>query len=96
VHHRTPVILGGDLNDVWGSLGKRYLLPAGFSRAGKLINTFPAALPLRPLDGIFLRGDLHSRHVAVPTSRLARQASDHLPLVADLDLSPFVVRDQDG
>ena len=30
--------LAGDLNDVWGSLGPRYLVPAGFGRAGSLIN----------------------------------------------------------
>ncbi|HEX3774527.1 MAG TPA: endonuclease/exonuclease/phosphatase family protein [Polyangiaceae bacterium] len=87
LQRRTPVVLGGDLNDVWGSLGLRYLEPAGFGRAGTLINTFPAALPMRPLDGVFVRGDLRSRHTSVPRTKLAKQASDHLPLVADLDLT---------
>jgi endonuclease/exonuclease/phosphatase family metal-dependent hydrolase len=86
LQRRTPIVLAGDLNDVWGSLGPRYLVPAGFARAGSLINTFPAALPMRPLDGVFLRGDVHGRHTSVPRSKLAKQASDHLPLVADLDL----------
>jgi endonuclease/exonuclease/phosphatase family metal-dependent hydrolase len=87
LQRRTPIVLAGDLNDVWGSLGPRYLVPAGFGRAGSLLNTFPAALPMRPLDGVFVRGDLRARHTSVPRSKLARQASDHLPLVADLDLT---------
>lgn len=86
LHERTPVVVGGDLNDLWGTLGPRFLIPRGFERAGSLSNTFPAAMPVRPLDAIFVRGDLHA--VRAHPSRLAkaRQASDHLPLVAELDL----------
>jgi endonuclease/exonuclease/phosphatase family metal-dependent hydrolase len=51
-----------------------------------LLNTFPAYLPVRPLDGVFLRGDLEARGISVPKTKLAKQASDHLPLVADLNL----------
>ena len=86
LHERTPIVLGGDLNDLWGTLGPRFLTPAGFTRAGQLYNTFPAWLPVRPLDGIFVRGDLRSRHCVPCRTKLARQASDHLPLIADLDL----------
>jgi endonuclease/exonuclease/phosphatase family metal-dependent hydrolase len=86
LHARTPVILGGDLNDLWGSLGPRYLAPVGFSRAGSLSNTFPAMLPLRPLDGIFVRGDVQAASCGPRRTALTRAASDHLPLVADLDL----------
>ena len=86
LHQRTPVVLGGDLNDLWGTLGPRFLQPAGFRRAGQLVNTFPAVLPVRPLDGVFVRGDLHTRHCHACLGRLARQASDHLPLIAELDL----------
>jgi endonuclease/exonuclease/phosphatase family metal-dependent hydrolase len=87
----TPVIVGGDLNDLWGSLGPRFLLPAGFSRAGSMSNTFPAAMPIRPLDGIFVRGDLAVERCRPLRNRLAQTASDHLPLVADLDLLPMSV-----
>lgn len=86
LQRRTPVVLGGDLNDVWGSLGPRFLEPAGFGRCGTLLNTFPAYLPVRPLDGVFVRGDLNARGISVPRTKLAKQASDHLPLIADLDL----------
>jgi endonuclease/exonuclease/phosphatase family metal-dependent hydrolase len=87
LHQRTPVILGGDLNDLWGTLGPRFLAPAGFSRAGNLANTFPAALPLRPLDGLFVRGDIKPARCHTCGSRLAREASDHRPLVADFTLA---------
>ena len=86
LHRRTPVVLAGDLNDVWGSLGPRFLGPAGFRRAGKLYATFPAALPLRPLDGIFVRGDAVVKNCQPFLLNGARAASDHLPLVAELEL----------
>jgi endonuclease/exonuclease/phosphatase family metal-dependent hydrolase len=86
LHHRTPVVVGGDLNDLWGTLGPRFMIPAGFARAGALANTFPAVLPVRPLDAIFVRGDIRVRTCHACLSVLARAASDHLPLVAELDL----------
>ncbi len=86
LHQRTPIVLGGDLNDLWGTLGPAYLLPAGFSRAGPLANTFPAWLPARPLDGLYVRGDLQVRDAGPVRSPITRRASDHLPLVAHLEL----------
>jgi len=87
LHERTPIVVGGDLNDVWGSLGPRFLEPRGFRRAGAPASTFPAALPVRPLDALFVRGDLFVTKAALPVrTTLTRQASDHLPLVADLSL----------
>lgn len=85
----TPIIVGGDLNDLWGSLGPRFLVPAGFSRAGSISNTFPAAVPMRPLDGVFVRGDLAVEKCRPLRSKLAQAASDHLPLVADFRLPPL-------
>lgn len=86
VHHSTPVVLGGDLNDVWGSLGPKHLEPAGFARAGSLLRSFPAAMPLRPLDGLFFRGSLTPVHTETLRTSLAKAASDHLPLVADFEV----------
>jgi len=87
LHEATPIVVGGDLNDLWGSLGPAYLQPRGFRRAGPLANTFPAAFPVRPLDALFVRGEVHlHRHAAPLREGVARQASDHLPLVADLSL----------
>jgi endonuclease/exonuclease/phosphatase family metal-dependent hydrolase len=86
VRERTPLVVGGDLNDLWGSLGPRYLIPKGLARAGRLHSTFPAAYPIRPLDGLFYRGDLVVRDAYVGRSRLARTAPDHLPIYADFDM----------
>lgn len=84
----TPLVVGGDLNDLWGSLGPKFLTPAGFQRAGPIQNTFPAYMPIRPLDGIFVRGDVQVHEAGAWTGPLARSASDHLPLVANIELLP--------
>lgn len=86
IHKDTPVIVAGDLNDLWGSLGPLFLEPNGFQRAGRRINTFPAALPLRPLDGLFYRGALVALRGEPGHGSNATSASDHLPLLADFDL----------
>lgn len=87
LHASTPLIVGGDLNDLWGSLGPKFLKPQQLERAGgTLRNTFPAALPLRPLDGIFFRGSVRLTHFEVGTTQLAKTASDHRPLIADFEI----------
>jgi endonuclease/exonuclease/phosphatase family metal-dependent hydrolase len=87
-HRHTPVLIAGDFNDVFGVLGKRALAPLGFLPAVHNQKTFPAALPLRPLDRAFYRGDVDHHHTFAAHSKIARQASDHLPLVMDFDLQP--------
>jgi endonuclease/exonuclease/phosphatase family metal-dependent hydrolase len=87
LHQSTPIVVAGDFNDLWGTLGPQCLEPAGFRRAGALSNTFPAMLPMRPLDGIFHRGSLEVSRCQPCRTAVARQASDHLPLVADLLVS---------
>jgi endonuclease/exonuclease/phosphatase family metal-dependent hydrolase len=80
----TPTLIGGDLNDLWGSLGPKFLVPSGFRRAGPLSPTFPSWLPLRPLDGLFTRGDLHVERFEVCRTQLAKATSDHRPLLAEI------------
>ena len=46
--------------------------------------TYPGFFPLLHLDHIYFAGEIEIRHVALPRSRLALMASDHLPLVADV------------
>lgn len=83
-----PSVVLGDLNDVaWSPTTD------AFARAGDLrdprrgrgfFNTYPARLPgLRyPLDYVF-----HTKHFSVRNMRvLPKTASDHLPLIAVLDL----------
>src|SRR5262245_31352417 len=68
LHHDTPVVVGGDLNDVYGGLGA-LLAPSGFRGPGadpvgrqmaagvnRRPLTFPAWGPMRALDAIFIRG----------------------------------------
>jgi endonuclease/exonuclease/phosphatase family metal-dependent hydrolase len=88
LHQRTPIVFGGDLNDLYATLGSKLLEPAGFQRAsnGSPPFTFPAWAPLRPLDAIFLRGDVRAVDCAPSRLELARSASDHRPLVAQLKL----------
>lgn len=84
---RTPILVGGDFNDVWGTLGK-LLEPAGFRGPSQPIATFPAFAPVRALDSIFVRGVLRIARLDRSRMKLARQASDHLPLIADLESRP--------
>jgi endonuclease/exonuclease/phosphatase family metal-dependent hydrolase len=87
LHHDTPVVVGGDLNDVYGGLGE-LLAPAGFRGIERRPLTFPAWGPVRPLDAIFVRGAVDFLRLARCDSALARRASDHRPLVAEVRLHP--------
>lgn len=87
LHARTPVIVAGDFNDVYGTLGSQLLLPAGFRAMPSSPRTFPAYAPLRPLDALFVRGDVQIRRAQRGEIAMARRASDHLPLVVDLELA---------
>lgn len=85
LHHDTPIVVGGDLNDVYGGLGE-LLAPAGFRGIERRPLTFPAWGPVRPLDAIFVRGDVDFLRLARCDSDLARRASDHRPLIAEVRL----------
>lgn len=82
----TGVVVAGDYNDVWGTLGRRMLEPAGFQPACLSRRTFPAMLPMRPLDRVYFRGALQLDHSFASHTEVARRASDHLPLVVDFHL----------
>jgi endonuclease/exonuclease/phosphatase family metal-dependent hydrolase len=87
LHHDTPIVVGGDLNDVYGGLGE-LLAPAGFRGIERRPLTFPAWGPMRALDAIFVRGAMDFVRLARCDSELARRASDHRPLVAEVRLRP--------
>ena len=86
------VILGGDTND-WRNLLYPY---AGIKhehfhawsehRKRRHLYTFPAPKPIGALDKIFWRGSFENEHLHVSKLATTRIASDHRPLVAELDL----------
>jgi endonuclease/exonuclease/phosphatase family metal-dependent hydrolase len=84
---RMPLIIAGDYNDVWGTLGRRVMDRAGFMAASGKIRTFPAAMPLRSLDRVFYRGDLRPLRAFAGHTDLARHASDHLPLIVEFEFT---------
>ncbi len=86
MRHDTAVVVAGDFNDVWGRLGPVVLEPEGYHGSGRRIRTFPALRPLRPLDRVFASGPVHIAFAHRGRMRCARVASDHLPLVAELQL----------
>jgi endonuclease/exonuclease/phosphatase family metal-dependent hydrolase len=87
LHAETPIVVGGDLNDVYGRLGT-LLAPAGFRGIDRRPLTFPAWGPVRPLDAIFVRGSVDFLKLSRCDTELARKASDHRPLIADVRLHP--------
>jgi len=87
IHYTTPIIVAGDYNDVWGTLDRRCMQPAGFTPVSKKARTFPAIMPIRQLDNMYYRGSVKLLHSFPGTIQVARQASDHLPLVADFEIS---------
>jgi len=86
IHHETPIIAAGDFNDVYGNLGRRTLEPAGFQTAADRTKTFPAILPMRPLDRVYCRGKVEIVRAYASRTDVARHASDHLPLVVEMSL----------
>ena len=81
-----PTALLGDLNEwfMWGRPLRRLHVHFGATPAPR---TFPAHRPLFALDRIWVKPLRCLRSIAVHDSPLARQASDHLPLVARLELA---------
>jgi endonuclease/exonuclease/phosphatase family metal-dependent hydrolase len=84
---RTPVVVAGDFNDVWGTLGTTMLSPSGFRGPLRPLRTFPAYAPLRALDSLYVRGGVQLTSLHGVRTRTTRQASDHLPLLAQLTLT---------
>jgi endonuclease/exonuclease/phosphatase family metal-dependent hydrolase len=82
----TPTIIAGDFNDVWGNLGKSILEPHGFMPALGMTKTFPAIMPMRPLDRAYFRGGLKLAHSFASHTKLSKHASDHLPVLLDFEV----------
>lgn len=94
-----PLVLVGDFN----SLSNRSAVPRWLRRqlvdcaedARDEAPTFPSAFPLIRLDRVFVDSAFRVVGCAVIRSAIARRASDHLPLVVDLELSAEARRPAD-
>lgn len=88
---KTPCVLCGDLNAIplaatYRRISTRLtdaqrIIPGHRPRA-----TFPSRLPLVRLDHVFVSHDIRVRQARVPWNARSRRASDHLPLIVDLEL----------
>lgn len=92
---RGPVALVGDFNLVprsrlYRRLVLRMLDAQRAPGMGRPRATFPAAFPVLRIDHVFTRGDLSVRRVEVIRNGITRLASDHLPLVVDLEIHPGI------
>ena len=89
---RRPMLLCGDMNAVpqASTTYRRFsahLRDAQRSLAGHRPRpTFPSRLPVLRLDHVFVSEDVDVIGVNVPWNGRSRRASDHLPLIIDLDL----------
>lgn len=91
-HRRDPLVMVGDFNAtrrsrvyeiLTGALRDSHALrPAGAPR----VRTFPARMPLLRIDHLFASPGVKVRSLRAVATPLARLASDHLPLVIDIDL----------
>jgi endonuclease/exonuclease/phosphatase family metal-dependent hydrolase len=84
VRHSLVVVLG-DFNDWLPGRSAAHVLDRRLGAAARL-RSFPSRRPILPLDRIWIQPASTLKRMFVHTSHLARSASDHLPVVADLDL----------
>ncbi|WP_418276441.1 endonuclease/exonuclease/phosphatase family protein [Isoptericola jiangsuensis] len=78
---RSVVVLGGDLNTTLLDRALAPVLREVTTPAGSFGGTFPAAVPLVRIDHVLARGA-----EVTGVSALGSTGSDHLPVVADVDL----------
>jgi len=88
---RGPKIVAGDFNEWTRGLASR-LMGDNFKSVDlkqflKSRRTYPGILPFLHLDHIYFDHCFDLRHFRLHRSRTALVASDHLPIVADLELA---------
>ncbi|HEV7491387.1 MAG TPA: endonuclease/exonuclease/phosphatase family protein [Rhodanobacteraceae bacterium] len=81
----VPTVLAGDLN-VRRARGRELIACLEYFGNVAAPNTFPSITPILPLDRIFASPSALLLSVEAHRSRRARIASDHLPLVATIEL----------
>jgi len=91
----APALVFGDTNDWRDRLFAGVLRAAEFTRhtprkRGPTHGTFPSWYPVADLDKVFVRGALRLVRVFPSRLAIARVASDHLPVVVELELTEGV------
>jgi len=81
-----PRVLMGDFNEWHRGPITRGLRREFVSRMRRLRRTHPSVFPIFPLDRIYWDAELEGEAFHAHRSRLARLASDHLPVVARLQV----------
>ena len=84
-----PTLIIGDTNDWRNTLAAGPFARHGFAHVTgppSRFRTFPAYLPMGSLDKAYCHGAIRIQHARVVHGALARDASDHLPLVVDFHL----------
>jgi endonuclease/exonuclease/phosphatase family metal-dependent hydrolase len=84
-----PSVIVGDFNDWRNTLAKGPFARHDFAEATaptKMFRSFPAFWGVFSLDKAFYRGDVAVDHVRIVRTKLAYFASDHLPLVLDIQI----------
>lgn len=84
-------LVGGDFNDWRSLLWPTFVEELGFANATDLkrgvMRTYPSFSPRGGLDRLYFRGGLKLRAAWTCRLQVSRVASDHLPVVADFELS---------
>jgi endonuclease/exonuclease/phosphatase family metal-dependent hydrolase len=85
VPEAAALVVAGDFND-WGAQLLRPMAALDLHTfEGIRLATYPSRLPLLHLDRVFVRG-LRLVSAQVPHGRVWSRMSDHLPLIAELEL----------
>lgn len=86
-NHR-PVILLGDMNE-WriGPKSSLKMFSPHFSPVHSMAASYPARFPILSLDRVLTSPEIVVREVVVHDSKLARIASDHLPIKAIIEVA---------
>lgn len=99
---RGPIVMAGDFNFISNSRSYRRITSTLIDvqrtpAASHPRRTFPSRFPRLRIDYIFVSPSIYVARVVTPASKLNRLASDHLPVIADLQLSwpPVAVLDEE-
>jgi len=85
-----PTVIVGDFNDWRNTLAHRLFVHYDLRQITHPLHrfrSFPAYLAVSALDKAFCCPQVQVHHASVVRSKLAKQASDHLPLVVDFRLT---------